>query len=202
MKGRTLWTLAALTLIAAAALPTDAAAGPRDHEDGFFLRLSVGGGTARTEYTDLSNDVEISGPAGDVNIAIGGIIASNLALHGTLFGATMSDPDITWNAAEGQLNGDLTIAGAGIGLTYYFMPANIYISGSVGSGSMEFDGVLDASTDQGPLADITVGKEWWVGEKWALGVALGAQSHSLGDGDLDENWSGTSYSIRFSATMN
>lgn len=199
---RTLKILALLTFCAAMLSPTTAAAGPRDHQDGFFLRLSAGGGSASTEYKDAGDDVEISGPAGDVNIAIGGMVAPNLALHGTLFGASMSDPDITWNGNEGSLNGDVTVAGVGIGLTYYFMPANIYISGSVGSGSMEFDGIIDVSTDQGPLLDLTLGKEWWVGDKWALGAAFGVQTHSIPDGVADENWSGTSYTLRFTASMN
>ena len=188
-----------MTILLAAAV---AAAGPRDHLDGFFLRLSVGGGSADTAYDDGTDDLEFSGTAGDVNIAIGGIVAPNLALHGTLFGASMTDPDFAINGATGVVNGDITMAGLGVGLTYYIMPANIYVSGSIGSGTMELDSFVDARTDRGPMLDVTVGKEWWVGEKWALGVAVGLQAHKFGESGMDESWSGTSKAIRFSATMN
>jgi len=188
-----------MTILLAAAV---AAAGPRDHLDGFFLRLSAGGGSAETSYDDGTDDLEFSGTAGDVNIAIGGIVAPNLALHGTLFGASMTDPDFVINGASGVVNGDITMAGLGVGLTYYIMPANIYVSGSIGAGTMELDSFVDARTERGPMLDLTLGKEWWVGEKWALGVAVGLQTHKFGEADTDESWTGTSYALRFSATMN
>lgn len=197
MNSRTIWIPVAVLLLA-----TCATAGPRDHLDGFFLRLSAGGGSASTEISDGTDSIEVSGPAGDVNFAIGGIVAPNLALHGTLFGTSMADPDVDFNGAEGTLNGDVTVAGLGVGVTYYFMPANIYLSGSLGSGSLQLDGPIDGETDRGPMLDLSLGKEWWVGDNWALGLALGLQSHTIGDGTVDEDWSGTSYAIRFSATMN
>lgn len=72
-----------------------AAAGPRDHQDGFFLRLSAGGGSFSTSIDDGTDEAEVSGSIGDANIAIGAIIAPNLALHGTLMGWSAQDPDLT-----------------------------------------------------------------------------------------------------------
>jgi hypothetical protein len=41
-----------------------------------------------------------------------------------------------------------------------------------------------------------------VGESWALGVALGLTFHTIPDNDTEDNWSGGSVAVRFSATMN
>lgn len=181
-----------------------AAAGPRDHQDGFFLRLSAGGGSASTSIDDGTDKMEISGSAGDLNIAVGAMVTPNLALHGTLMGWSMQDPDLEINGTTlGEINGDVTAAGFGGGLTWYFMPVNMYLSGSLGVGSLELDaGNVAVESDSGLIADLTLGKEWWVGEKWALGAAVGLTTHSFSDPDVDEDWSGTSFCLRFTASMN
>ena len=100
--------------------------------------------------------------------------------------------------------GDVDLTAFGAGLTYYFMPANIYVSGSAGFGMLELvsDDIGNAETDNGLTIDLTVGKEWWVGGSWGLGVSGGFGYHSLRDPDIDQNWSGTSIMVRFSATLN
>ena len=194
-------TIFLLTLTLAAT----ALAGPRDHADGFFLRLSGGAGSTGSSLSDGTDKLEFSGSGGDLNIAIGGIVAPNLALHGTLYGWSASDPTMKFNGADiTDISGTLTAAGVGAGLTYWFMPVNMYLSGTVGSGGLELDlnGGLDGKSDRGLILDLTLGKEWWVGDSWGLGLAGGLIYHSFPDPDISENWSGTSFTLRFSATMN
>ena len=119
-----------------AAMPGTALGQVHDHEEGFFLRLSAGGGGASTEVTENGVTLKCSGPAGDVNFAIGGIVSPNLALHGTIFGWTITDPEVKVSNLSGNLEGELTLSGIGAGLTYYFMPANLYISGTLGVGRL------------------------------------------------------------------
>jgi hypothetical protein len=196
-------------LIILAAVPTTARAQARDHEEGFFLRLSAGGGSASTQVDVPANGfmpattMKFSGTAGDVNIAIGGIVASNLALHGTLFGWSIAQPDLEAGGQSAISSGDLTLAGFGGGVTYYFMPVNFYLSGSIGAGKLEFnEGSVSGRSSAGLMFDATAGKEWWVGDSWGLGVALGLSLHSIPDEGTDDNWSGGSVAIRFTATMN
>jgi hypothetical protein len=200
---------ATLAVVFAATLAaTGAVAGPRDHADGFFLRLSSGIGTGSTKLETA--DWKFSGMTTDFNFAVGAIVTPNLALHGSLLGWVMTDPSLKRNDIRlDTLDGDLIASGLGIGFTYYVMPANVYLSASLGAGSIDFDGRLrndggtvNFETDDGPIFDVTIGKEWWVGNKWALGVAAGLQYHSFGDPDINADWSGTSYCLRFSATMN
>src|SRR5687767_9713951 len=63
--------------------------------DGFLLRLAMGLGEADSEIDgELGGaDVEFDGTAGDWNVAIGGVVAENLAIHGTFFGFWIDDPD-------------------------------------------------------------------------------------------------------------
>jgi hypothetical protein len=71
----------------------------------------------------------------------------------------------------------------------------------IGSLTLEADDE-DLESDNGVVIDLTIGKEWWVGRNWGLGVAGSLGLHSIPDPDVDENWSGPSFAVRFSATMN
>lgn len=206
-----------LVLVALSAVllsPRQILAGDRAHVSGLFLRLSGGGGAASTEIDYAGTKTKIEGSTADINLAIGGIIAKNLALHGTVWGWITSDPDVTEGSVTIPLNGFADFSAFGGGITYYFMPANIYLSGSVGVGTLSLDGDIagidvTGETDLGPAFDITIGKEWWVGTSWGLGVALSGGFHSVKDGGvdtsgatIDEQWQGGNLAVRFTATLN
>ena len=182
---------------------------PRTH-DGFFLRLSGGGGIAGSsiyqEGTFLpgstetfAGEFEYSGVAGDLNIAIGRIVTSNLALHGTWFTWKINSTDFTFDGTtdvpfdETIDRGKTSMAAIGAGATYYFMPVNIYASTSVGLAILSFN---NRTTRNGLAFDITLGKEWWVGSSSGLGFSGGIGYHSI------SNYTGTSFAVRLSATMN
>ncbi len=189
---------------------TARAGGEARTHDGFFLRLSTGFGAANADISDATGSLEISGTSGDLNIAVGGMVAPNLAVHGTLWGWAMSDPDgkLTisgFGSGSGTLNGDLTMGAIGAGVTYFIMPANFYLSGSLGMGSLDGTKDMDGKTKAGLALDGTIGKEWWVGDAWGLGLNGGISYFSSEDDTIvgiKENWSGPAFALRFSATFN
>ena len=184
-------------------LSINAFAGSRDHRGGFFLRLSTGLGGANTEFSDPSFAAKFSGASSDANIAIGGCIFNNFALHATLFGFMLPEPKYELGGLEGVFNGDVSVFSLGAGFTYYLMPSNIYLSGSAGVGSLQLEmGGGAIESDPGPAFDITLGKEWWVGSSWGLGVAGTFGYHSIKESDSEYGWSGISLGVRFSATLN
>jgi len=135
-------------------------------------------------------------------------VTPNLALHVTLLGWFTSSPEL--KACEGGRcetatadEFDFSMSGFGGGVTYYFMPANVYISGStcVARLTLTYENV-SGSTDYGPAPDVTVGKEWWVSDSWGLGLTSAFGYRSVSEKGLSENWSGPSFGVRFSATYN
>jgi len=191
---------------------------PREHDRGFFLRMSAGLGSAGTsedipvaypqDTAAGSIELEASGLSGDVNFAIGALVAPNLALHATLLGWSVSEPGLEIGGVEFDTDDvSLTLSGFGAGLTYYVHPANLYLSGSICAASLTLEyedaGVtVSAESETGVAFDFTVGKEWWVGSKWGLGVAGAFGFHSIPDEDIDENLTGMNLAVRFSATYN
>jgi hypothetical protein len=186
-----------------------ALAAERDHEEGFFLRLAAGAGPAGTEIeVDSDNRFKFDGTGADVEVAIGGIVMPNLAVHGTLWGWLITDPDAEielFDVGEGSgtVDGDFSLSGIGAGLTYFIMPINMYLTGSVGFGVLSFDfGGLSLESDTGFSLEAALGKEWFVSDRWGIGLAVGITYHSISEPDVDENWSGISIPVRFSATLN
>lgn len=187
------------------ACPAYAGGQPREH-DGFFMRLSLGGGSGNASVEESGVKAELKGGAADMNLAFGGMVSKNLALHGTMWGWGVQDPDVEITSlGTAAANGLLGMSAIGPGVTYYLMPANVYFSGSIGIGSLSGSDELDGSTGTGFALDATVGKEWWVGDNWGLGLAGDFTYLSAKDTDFsifNESWSVTSFGLRFSATFN
>ena len=139
--------------------------------------LSTGIGYASTEIEIDAVRFEYNGGIADGNIAIGGMVTSNLALHGTLLGWIIDAPDFeslgSQGPTSGEVNGDVTMSAIGIGRTYYFMPTNIYLSGNLGLGKLDFDVEgTNIDPDRGLILEGTVGKAWWGSSNWGLGPSL------------------------------
>jgi hypothetical protein len=96
----------------------------------------------------------------------------------------------------------------GIGASYYFMPLNIYVGGTLGIGAASFTDSSNhsASSRAGFAIELDCGKEWWVSDNWGLGVALRLSHASVPPGDIQPNspsqLGATGFGVLFSATYN
>lgn len=201
--------LPAVMLLSPAALQGQSESGARTH-DGFFMRFLAGVGPGSVTLDDfLGSELVLSLPtASAFHLQIGGVVGNNLALFGDLGGFAMSDPDVEWAGSSASTgNTEVVVSGIGLGATYYWMPANVYISASAltSRSSLTFQG-SEASTELGGSAFVAVGKEWWVGDKWGLGVAIFADFGTMkdqSDGTADAATLTTgAVGIAFSATLN
>lgn len=194
------------------AAPLESLPGARQHE-GFFLRLTVGPGAARTHYNERVDGVRRSkvvttGLSGSFELALGGRVLGNLLVHGNAaysrFHAQIRQVDGVKDAAVEVSTTALTL---GAGFTYYFMPYNVFLTGAVGPGWLfEARPGGEVRSKTGFYLLLAAGKEWWVGPRgdWGLGTALrftysaaaaeiGGLGTTLQYGDI---------SLAFSATFN
>jgi hypothetical protein len=186
---RACWLAAALVLCTLAAerparASTDVSDSERHRHDGFMFRLVANAGYGST----LAEDNLVSGPESRARLqfrgyslsgsmALGGRVAENLVLHGNAF--------VT--SGNRVLN-----RGLGVGLTYYFMPANVYASASVAVAGIavqqEGMSVPLESGMPGPAGELLVGREWWVGDNWGIGIAAQVLYTNAG-GKYFDRWS-------------
>lgn len=188
-----------------------------DHEpgyqahDGFFLSMSVGPGMIYIN-DDITNgpydNMKMNGVGGIVDIKVGYAIKENLILHGDIISISSGKVDVVADGTDlGTIEGDNSVGVImfGGGFTNYFMPNNMFISGTVGIGSFNITtNDQTSSTQRGLGLYIKAGKEWWVSSRWGLGVSAGFNyTHVNNDVDgLLESLTGTSFGISFNATFN
>ncbi|MCA9517927.1 MAG: hypothetical protein KC635_23465 [Myxococcales bacterium] len=199
-----------LTLVLAAAAlassPTAAHADPWEH-DGFLFRGTLGlGYEVIAEDNTVLGDLTIGGFGASVSFAFGHSLGrTNLAIHGEIFGNAVFEPAVR---ADGDKLGNLddttlSLGALGVGVTYYFMPINLYVSATfgVGAANLKVDG-QDNKSDPGFAMHFLVGKEFWVGPRWGLGFMAGFTFCRVpfNDGDTVDPYLGANFG--FSATFN
>jgi hypothetical protein len=181
---------------------------PPEHlHDGFYLRLHLGAGYTHLSGADgFGSTVTASGGSGSFGLAIGGAVAPNFIVFGTIFGVGSSPTVKVGGVDAGLSNSSAVLAGIGAGAAYYFEPVNVYLSGALAFTSVEID---DANsnpiyqTRDGIGVQLMVGKEWWISQNWGVGVAgefIGASMKDKNDSSV--TWSADAFSILLSATYN
>jgi hypothetical protein len=170
--------------------------------DGFYLRLAAGPGYAQLTEDIMGNDFELSGLGSCFRSQIGGPVAENLIIYGEFGGVLILNPDFklagqTFETSETRMS----TSDFGPGLTYYFMPTNIYVSFSalLSQVTLEVDGDKSES-DPGIGLNAMVGKEWWVGDDWGIGATIYIYFSTMKDEDNTIN--NFSVGVLFSATYN
>jgi hypothetical protein len=180
--------------------------------DGFYL--SMGLGLIFGNITDKSSsyDYTYSGTGSEFDFKIGGAIKENLILHATLDSKAIAGPSVSGSNVSGSESGIASnmLLGEGFyggGATYYFMPTNFFISGSLGYGYFTLKDSKDninISTEKGLSFQIKIGEEWWVSDNWGLGIGVTYGKTNLtnkfqGDSeDMDSN----RFGIMFNTTFN
>jgi hypothetical protein len=178
--------------------PTDQA-----HE-GLYLRLFIGPGYTRMGASEGPSDIVVSGSGAAFGVAVGGSVSQNLIVYGELVTNVAVGPTVEVNGMSAGSNDDVSAGavGVGVGLAYYVMPANVYVSGTVSMSqiSIQEDGDEIGETDFGPGVSLMVGKEWWVSPTWGLGVAAQLFAGQMDDQDNGPTWTTTGFAVAFSAT--
>lgn len=188
---------------------------PQTH-DGFFLAFGYGFGSGSIG-TELKSEGETSemttsGLNNSFDFRIGGAIAEDLILHATLIGDAMTDPKTEVGSQEGTVFKTAGMSLFGIGLTKYVMPANAFVSGSMGMSQFSLQpknsSELKKIDATGFGLQLKAGKEWWVSANWGLGVALDFEwatispdEYEIGGIVVSETDTYRNIGIQFSATF-
>jgi len=187
--------------------------------DGFYLSMNTGPVFGNVFSNDKSysspNTMDMSGPGAVIDFKIGGAIRENLILHADIISNAVVGPTIisTGNINPPKVKAPQTLSVGeemyGVGITYYIMPSNILLSGTLGLGSFS---IIDSKndnnnviTDRGFSMQLKLGKEWWVSKNWGLGVGLTYGSTNVTnkpDNGSTEEISSNRFGILFNTTFN
>jgi len=163
--------------------------------DGLFLRMTAGPGFGNYNATgqiqspivnQFLEDPSANRTRFGGSISLGGCITEQLVLHGDAWA------DLAMTKKQNSLYQEMATSVVGGGFTYYWMPNNFFISGSVGLAMRVFsvhtgddwwgDKRVERDMGTGVGIALLVGKEWWTSDNWALGAAVGGYfSYTEGD---------------------
>jgi hypothetical protein len=184
--------------------------GGAHQHDGFYMRLTAGLGYLDASETYGGATDSYSGIGASFSAAFGGTIAPNLILYGEFLMTTITNAEWSLDGVKQGYSGmDMTLYGFGPGIAYYFMPINLYLSGTLTFTRVSFVDTYatylgEENTDIGIGLSFTVGKEWWVSRDWGLGIA--GQFHIASMRDDIAGYSprlrAAAFSLLFSATYN
>lgn len=195
-----------LAVIGAMALGTSAQAqesATAHRHLGFALRLDGGIGGMGIMAPDSADSRGTA--SGGLGVVIGGAVAENLILGGDLWGMGMVGG---WSMMQNGGTGH-GLGGLGLNVTYYFMPVNLYVSASPSVTTLTSmthytsTSTTNVATSAGFGAKLSVGKEWWVGEHWGLGLAgQFFTSWNGSQGAMSGTWTTLGGGVALSATYN
>jgi Bacterial SH3 domain len=144
---------------------------------GFFLRFDAGlgymGSSTSASATGFNFD-SVHGLAGELGLAIGGAVAENFLLAAHVWGTSVVAPTITSRGVAIPTGGDFSVSLYGLGpsFDYYFMPDNVYVSVTPSLTWTSFSDAFNSfQTAAGFGTRFALGKEWWIGGHWGLGLA-------------------------------
>lgn len=154
--------------------------------DGFFLSLNAGPASGNIELTmenSWAHRVLFTGSGYESDFKIGGAVADNVILSADIISRTIVGPVLN---ADGITRPSTNTTSAsdqvfGVGFTYYIMPANAFLSATLGMGAFGLTVNNVTSASQSGLGfRVKGGKEWWVSPNWGIGMAL-AFTHIAAD---------------------
>jgi hypothetical protein len=179
---------------------------------GFYIRPDIGIGYMSASEDATNASITVSGVSGLGGLAIGGALTENLIFAAHVIDAVAVNPNVSatsggQSASATAQNTTMTMWGVGPELTYYFMPQNIYFTGTFALTKMSLQvNNKTTDTDWGYGLRAALGKEWWVSDHWGLGL-VGHVSYSINqDPSSTSNQSFTlstwATGLAFSATYN
>lgn len=154
------------------------------HSQGLMFRLGLGVGYGSFGTSLGGTDYRVGGFGVNYNAAIGWGMSDSFAVHIDLNGMSLINPGVT--SGTGSSSRVTVAAGQsyntgilGGGFSYYSMPLNVFVTGSVGLALLSVDSSsgTGSSTTVGQSrlgfgASAMIGKEWFIGNGWGIGGAV------------------------------
>jgi hypothetical protein len=167
---------------------------------GFYGHVDIGGGYLTSSASQAGASFSVKGASVLLSLAIGGAIAENWILAGELWGAGAPSPSGVTSSSS-----TVALSALGLNVTHYFMPANVFFSFTPSATILSIDNGSGTvgRTQVGVGARLALGKEWWVGNHWGIGLAAeGFFGFNRDQGTDPPTWSTFGGGLVFSATFN
>ncbi len=145
-----------------------------ERHTGFYLHFDAGLGYQHSGTSAADGDLSTAGAAGSFGFAFGGAIAENLILSAYLWDTFTVAPVKSGSRVVSTSDITSSLVGVGPSLTYYFMPQNVFVSVTPSVTTLVLSDYgyygYASETDTGFGGRVALGKEWWTGPRWGIGL--------------------------------
>lgn len=172
-----IWAGAVLPLVALGTTPAQADPRPsQPAHSGWMFRGAIGAGydSTRGEFTPF----DFAGPAMSSQLALGGYVVPNFALHATLWNGLAFNPSGTRADGSSVPRSQFTMSstGIGVGATYVVAANDVFASVSFGISTLNLEATtatfaIYANAATGFAVNATVGKLFALSPEWSVGAA-------------------------------
>jgi hypothetical protein len=186
-------------------LVTDAHA---QRHEGLFVQFTPGIGLAATAAKlQDGTTVSLSGAGGTLGLQIGAALTEHWILAADLSGTSVFEPKLKMGDTDVKTVSDVSWSSGYLGasVAYYVMPLDLHVGGGIGVFRMALDVPnMDLQhSNLGGAVKLAVGKEWWVSDRWSLGVNLESMAGAVPDDSVSGNgWGFFSVDLAMTATYN
>jgi hypothetical protein len=179
--------------------------------DGFYLSMAVGPVFGNIYQEKSLETITISGTGGLLDLKLGWALKDNIILHVAYVNSTLSGPIVKHsNGSTHKTPNSLGFGEGmlGMGVTNYHLPYNCFASGTFGIGnyaSIDTQYGYSYGTDPGFSMQLKLGKEWWVGKNWGIGIAATYGKTVVTDEtskDIIDHLNSNRFGILFNTTFN
>jgi hypothetical protein len=177
---------------------------------GLFIRPELGLAYTSSKGSQAGVDLSVMGSGGAFALAVGGSVSEDFIVAAQVWDFVATSPTVkisgggisaSSSTSSGTSSG---LVGYGVLLNWYFQPSNLYLAVTPSLTRLVFsDPSASATSEWGFGVRATFGKEWWVSDRWGLGLAASVGLSSNKDkGTNPPTITSTGASLTFSATYN
>lgn len=158
--------------------PPPAGPPPGHHlHDGFYLRMSLGGGYHRTtiEPEGSATDIEVKGGGAALDFLMGGTPTPGFVIGGGIFVNSAENPQVEQSGQTDDLNGSASVAVIGPFVDGFFDPeGGFHVGGAIGLANTtvtDDDAPSDYQDNKYDGAGLALwaGYDAWVSSEWSIG---------------------------------
>lgn len=168
--------------------------------DGFYLRLSIGGGRlAHSVSTDTRSLSDFSTAGGGLiyDVLIGGSPEPGIAVGGGLIGFGTTGSDVEVDDRDTGVNADTSQGLIGVFVDGFPKPnGGFHLGGLIGLAGVRLDPATGAERTLGGFGGaVWGGYDAWVGSEWSLGGKLQLTGSITNENDDGVKWQATSFGV-------
>lgn len=177
---------------------------PTHVHGGLAVRIGLGPGAVASWTKYRERWLRLAGAGINARLSIGWAVSPRLVVQVESALVGTFRVRVTQGGDTETVDEAFAVIQTGLGVAYYVMPLNAYVSGTLGLSrlSLSAQDEVVAETDDGPGLTLSVGKEWWLTRSLAAGGSFSVLIGREPERDESTTWTTLGLGLAVTASYN